>query len=337
VKVDYAASSFASSRKMRFRYRLHGFDRDWVDAGSAHSAYYSSLPPGAYELQVMASNRDGLWTGVPTLVPFRIRPPFTQAPWFYTLCAAAVALAFAGLYSLRVAQMRARFAAILGERTRIARELHDTMAQGLAGVSIQIETALRKQEEPGTARRHMQLARAMVRSSLAEVRRSIWVLRAQTSKGRGWLGAALTDSLAQLTEGSGLEARMHVSGRPRALDAEIERNLLRIAHEAITNAVRHADAHRLDVDLRFADDAVSLHIRDDGHGFDPGARLDHSHGHHFGLVGISERAQAMGGELRIESVLGRGTEIVCRLPYHCRMVDPLEAMESGRSEEGASL
>jgi signal transduction histidine kinase/ligand-binding sensor domain-containing protein len=337
VKVDYAASSFASSRKMRFRYRLDGFDRDWVDAGSGHSAYYSSLPPGPYSLRVMASNRDGLWTGVPTVVSFHIRPPFTRAPWFYAVCAAAVALAFAGLYSLRVAQMRARFAAILGERTRIARELHDTMAQGLAGVSIQIETALRKNEEPLVARRHMQLARAMVRSSLAEVRRSIWVLRAQTSKGRNWLGAALTDSLAQLTEGTDVKTRMNVSGRPRTLDAEVERHLLRIAHEAVTNAVRHADASRIEVDLRFGADTVDLCVRDDGRGFDPDARLNRSQGHHFGLVGISERAQAMGGHVRIESRPGWGTEVTCRLPCDCRMVDPLDAMESGRNEEGASL
>jgi signal transduction histidine kinase/ligand-binding sensor domain-containing protein len=338
VKIEYAALSFTSSRKMRFRYRLESFDRDWVVAGPGRAAYYSSLPPGSYRFLVMASNRDGLWNGQPTELSFRIQPPFTRTPLFYALCAAALAALVAGAHRLRLAQMRARFAAIIGERTRIARELHDTMAQGLAGVGIQIDTALRKHgDEPHLARRHLQLARAMVRSSLAEVRRSIWVLRAQTAKGRDGLGAALSESLQQLTDSTDVQSRLTVTGRPRALEPEIERNLLRIAHEAVTNAVRHAGASRITVDLNFDEDALYLHVRDDGSGFDPEARLDQSLGNHFGLVGISERAQAMGGELKLDSRPGQGTEVVCRLPYHCRMVDPLEVMESSSNEEGASL
>lgn len=248
----------------------------------------------------------------------------------YVLCALALAGVAAALFRWRAVYRHARATAILGERARIARELHDTLAQGLAGVGIQIETALRKSSaQPELARKHLELAQAMVRSSLAEVRRSIWMLRTRTSTEPGGLGTALLESLAQLTESTGIVPKMTVAGRPRVLDPEVERNLLRVAHEAVTNAVRHAEARTIQVDLCFDPEALSLRVRDDGRGFDPEAPIDHSGGSHLGLLGISERAQAMGGEFRLSSRLGEGTEIVCRLPYHCRMADPFE--------EGASL
>jgi signal transduction histidine kinase len=131
---------------------------------------------------------------------------------------------------------------------------------------------------------------------------------------------------------------MIIQGRTRPLAPEIERGLLRITHEAVSNAVRHAAARTIRVGLSFDADALRLNVTDDGRGFDPEARMDHSRGHHFGLVGISERAQAMGGELRLESRPGHGTEIVCRLPYHCRTADPFDAADGrGSQEEGASL
>ena len=248
----------------------------------------------------------------------------------YLLSAGALIVAGIAVYRWRAAYRHARSTAILGERARIARELHDTLAQGLAGVGIQIETALRKSsEQPDIARKHLELAQAMVRSSLAEVRRSIWMLRTRTSTEPGGLGTALLESLAQLTESTGIVPTMTIAGRPRVLDPEVERNLLRVAHEAVTNAVRHASARTIQVDLSFDSEALSLRVRDDGRGFDPEAPLDHRGGNHLGLMGITERAQAMGGELHLSSRVGEGTEVLCRLPYQCRMADPFE--------EGASL
>ena len=231
--------------------------------------------------------------------------------------------------------MRARFAAIIDERTRIARELHDTLAQGLAAVGIQLDTAMsRLPEEPALSRvqRHMQLARSMVRSSLAEVRRSIWVLRAQTSKATNGLSLSLHDNLAQLTADSGVTSTLHVSGVPRALPSEIERSLLRIAHEAVTNAIRHAGAKTVSVDLHFEAERVFLRVKDDGCGFDPDAAREKTRGKNFGLVGIAERARAMGGQLRLESHPGAGTAVLCHLPYACRV-------ETANTEgiEGVSL
>ena len=201
---------------------------------------------------------------------------------------------------------------------------------------MQIDTALRRlDQDPELARHHMDLARAMVRSSLSEVRRSIWILRTRSSGQTPGVVGALSENLAQLG-GAGVVPSFTVAGRERALEPEIEHGLLRIAHEAVTNALRHAEALTITVDLTFQDDAVDLRVRDDGRGFDAGTPLDHSSGNHFGLVGILERAHAMGGELRLSSRPGEGTEIACRLPYRCRMVDPFEGMVGDAPEEEAS-
>jgi signal transduction histidine kinase len=230
--------------------------------------------------------------------------------------------------------MHARFAAIIGERTRIARELHDTLAQGLAAVAFQIETAAESLDEGmPAARRHMQLADAMVRSSLTEVRRSIWVLRAQTSRDDSGVASALSENLAQLTAETDLEARIEVTGQPRALPIDVERHLLRIAHEIVTNAVRHAEARHIAVEVEFGDTAVHLRVTDDGRGFDLEEKL-RRRGDHFGLVGIQERVHAVGGEVNVHTAPGQGTAIVCRLPYHSR-TDLAGA--AGEDVEGTSL
>ena len=335
VTIEYTALSLAAPSKVRFRHRLEGIDDDWVEAGVRRTAYYRTLPHGSYRFAVMACNRDGVWNGQAAIVAFSIAPPFYQRWWFYAMCLACVGMVAALVHRLRVNQMRERFAAIIDERTRIARELHDTLAQGLAAVGIQMDTAMsRLPDEPTLSRvhKHMQLARSMVRSSLAEVRRSIWVLRAQTSKTANGLSVSLQDNLAHLTADSGVSATVRVTGEPRPLPSEIERSLLRIAHEAVTNAVRHAAARTVDVELRFDTDKIHLRVKDDGCGFDPESAREKTAGKNFGLVGISERARAMGGQLTLDSRPGVGTEVECHLPYTCRV-------ETANTEgiEGVSL
>jgi signal transduction histidine kinase/ligand-binding sensor domain-containing protein len=327
VTIDYTALSFRAPGRIRFRQRLYGLDDDWVDAGTRRRAYYSNLRPGSYRFAIMASNSDGVWNGDAAEIAFALRPPFYQTWPFYGAVAGLALLGALAAHRLRLGRMRARYGAIIGERTRIARELHDTLSQGLAGVGIQIDTALTTIEEgPEAAREHMGLARLMVKTTLAEVRRSIWVLRAQTSKGNEGLGATLEGSLRQLTVDTGLEASIAITGHPRPLPGELERNLLRIAHEAVTNAVRHAQAQRIVIGLDFDQDAVCLHVRDDGRGFDPGA-VD---GEHFGITGMSERASGMGGEFELTSRPGQGTALRCRLPYRCR-VDTTEIAKGAES------
>ena len=316
VEIDYAILRFRAARAMRVRYRLEGFSDEWVEIRRGRRFFYSKLAPGSYTFSIEASDRDGRWTGAPTTLRFSIDPPFYRTGVFYAAAALVVGAALTGAHRLRVRRMRTRFAAILGERTRIARELHDTLAQGLAGTAIQLDAvASLLPGRPEAAQDAVSRAKALVRASLDEVRRSIWVLRAQTSQGPGGLGPALSESLRQLAEPSGLVAEVRIDGDVRPLPADVERHLLRIAHEAVTNAARHSEAKRLTVDLAFARDGVCLTVRDDGRGFDPDAWLGRGRGDHFGLLGMHERARGLGGELRVSSRVGEGTELVCRLPY----------------------
>ena len=324
VTIDYAALGFRSPRKLLFRRRLEGFDERWVEAGTRRSAYYSNLPPGRYRFSVVASNRDGLWNGEPTTLEFTLRPPFYRRTGFYLACVAAVVALAALAHRLRVRAMHARLTAIIHERTRIARELHDTLAQGLAGVGLQLHTAMSiLPRQPGLDRVRGQLeqAHSMIRNSLAEVRRSIWVLRAQTAKDAQDLAASLSSNLSQLTADSGTLSSFELRGEPRPLSPDLERNLLRIAHEAVTNAVRHAGARHIAIVLEFDREHVRLRVRDDGKGFDPDAALRRTAGEHFGLVGITERTRSLGGDIAVHSRPGDGAEIDCRLPYHHSEVD----------------
>jgi len=318
VLIEYTALSFTGASKVRFRHRLEGYDADWQDAGDKRSAYYSNLPPGEYRFSVAASNRDGVWPSrSPASFSFRILPPFTRTPLFYLLSATLLAGAGFAAHRVRLARMRARFGEIIGERTRIARELHDTLAQGLAAATIQIDTASESLAQGrDAAQRHLQTAKAMLKFGLDEVRRSIWLLRAHTARGRQGLGATLSRSLEQLAADAGVAIHIRVIGRPRPLSTELEHNLLRIAHEAVTNALRHAAAGAIAVDLQFEAGEVQLRIKDDGRGFDPEERRRRG-GDHFGLVGMLERARGLNGELLVNARPGAGTEICCRLPYGC--------------------
>jgi signal transduction histidine kinase/ligand-binding sensor domain-containing protein len=320
VTIDFTALAFRSPGKLRFRHRLEGLDQDWVDASTRRTAYYSNLFPGHYRFAVMASNRDGVWNGEATFLELTIRPPFYRRTSFYLGCALLVLGIAAIVHRVRVRAMHARLTAIIHERTRIARELHDTLAQGLAGVGIQLDTTMTILPETPTldrVRRQLEQAHSMIRTSLAEVRRSIWVLRAQTAKDAKDLVSSLSDSLGQLTGESGTRSTFEVTGDPRPLSPDLERTLLRIAHEAVTNALRHSGGQTIAVNLHFDRDHVRLRVKDDGRGFDPESALRRTSGAHFGLVGISERTRSLGGELSLASRPdGGGAEIDCRLPYH---------------------
>ncbi len=208
----------------------------------------------------------------------------------------------------------AQFEAVIGERTRMAREIHDTLAQGFAGISVQLEVLNDRLDAlPDDTRRHLEIARKLVRSSLDEARRTVWNLRAQTLEENGLPGAL--DRLGrQLTDGSSLAFNLRVEGTDRTLPADVENNLLRIGQEAITNAVRHSGARQLTLILAFRADGVRLGVSDNGHGFDPANIQPSRHGG-FGLSGLRERAETMHAQLEIHSTPGSGTRIQIIVPY----------------------
>ena len=309
----YAGLSFVAPEKVRYRYKLEGFDKDWVEGGDRRAAYYTSLSAGDYRFLVVACNNDGVWSTTPASFAFTLRPHFYRTYWFYTLCVAGLALLAWQLYALRLRQVRARFDAVLQERNRIARELHDNLAQEILGVSVQLEIVTRLwNSSPEASRTHLDRARALVRSSMAEARRYVWDLRSQSLDDRD-LPAALAEMTRRLTAESGVHTQFEVGGTLRPLPKQLENNLLRIGQEAVNNAVRHARAENISVRLVFDATSVRLNVRDDGRGFDADAQGNGAGGH-FGLVGMRERAREMGGEVRVGSRPGEGCEVEVNVP-----------------------
>lgn len=319
-EFDYAAMSFVAPQKVRYRYKLEGFDHDWIDAGTRRMAYYTSLPPGTYTFRVQAANNDGVWNREGASLRFELRPHFYQTAWFYVaLGAGAVLLAALVVFALsrlRLRRAEREFRAVLGERERIAREIHDTLAQGYVGVSVQLEvlSELLRRNRMEAAQKQLDVARESVRAGLNDARQSIWALRSQDA-GETALPVRLR-RMAEQAGGKKLDAEFGVYGVYRALRPETEREILRVAQEAIQNGKRHAGAQHLWVRLEYTPAEVALEVRDDGAGFALNGRPDHvqSPPGHFGLTGMRERAEGMGGTLRIESAEGEGTTVRLRVP-----------------------
>ena len=309
----YAGLSFVAPEKVRYRYKLEGFDKDWVEGGDRRVAYYTNLGPGDYRFLVVACNNDGVWSSRPAAFGFRLSPHFYRTYWFYALVLLGAGLTGWQLYALRLRQVRERYGAVLQERNRIAREIHDNLAQEILGISVQLEIVVRTmQAAPEVARRHLDRARGLVRSSVAEARRYVWDLRSQSLDERD-LPAALAEMTRRLTAESGVQTQFSVGGTFRPLGPQVENNLLRIGQEAVGNAVRHARAKNVSVSLDFGAREVRLEVKDDGRGFDPDAYKGDGGGH-FGLVGMRERAEQMGGTASVNSAPGAGTEVVVRVP-----------------------
>jgi ligand-binding sensor domain-containing protein/signal transduction histidine kinase len=312
-QFDYAGLSFTAPQKVRYRYMLEGFDRGWTEAGARRSAYYTNIPPGHYTFRVQAANNDGLWNMEGAALEFELRPHFYQTIWFYVL----LAVALAGLVVLalrrRLKRAESEFSAVLGERNRIAREIHDTLAQGYVGISVQLEVLaeLLRHNKVEAAAKHLDTTRGYVREGLADARQSIWALRSQDSGEK-----TLPVRLRRMTEqagGHGLESSFSIYGAYRPLGPGAEREFLRVAQEAIHNVKKHAGARRLTVQLEYRPTQIALEVHDDGRGFAVGDGTESTPGH-YGLTGMRERAAAIGGRLEITSEPGSGTTVRLQAP-----------------------
>lgn len=255
---------------------------------------------------------EGAWTSDITTWGFRIAPLFYQTFWFYTVCGAIVALVAAGAWRLRMQGVRRDVAAVYGERMRLGREIHDTLLQSLAGLALQLD-GLEHSVAATDTRAHSQLGRvrAQIEAHIREVRQSIWDLRSPDPRPRG-LVEALRDAVRQLV-GDGVSLEVDVAGTPRPCPERIEQQLLRIAREAVINAVRHGKAGSVRLKLAFDTRVLRLTVTDDGCGFDTAAVAGHA-ATHYGLSAMRERAAAAGGSCTVTSRPGAGTEVSVRLP-----------------------
>ncbi len=308
-EFDYAGLSFVAPQKVKYRYELEGFDRGWVDAGTRRVAYYTNLPHGHYTFRVMARNNDGVWSKAAATAELTIEPHVYQTWWFRLLLVLALAGLGYAAWRRRLLRVEREFQAVLGERTRIAREIHDTLAQGFVAVSVQLELiAQLMHTSADAAREQLDRTRAMVKSSLDDARSSIWELRSQTAE-REDLAVRMLKMAEEVTARAGARGRlqMQVSGTYHPLDPGVERELLRIAREAAVNAVRHGDPENIVLRLEFDANMFGMEIRDDGRGFE-GTPPDGTRGH-FGLTGMRERAASIGAEMTVESGAGQGTRV----------------------------
>lgn len=311
VQIDYTVLDLTSPQKQRFRYRLDGFDADWVDAGPRHSAFYTNLPPRAYTFRVVASSDDGLFTGPPSQWAFVIKPAFYQTWWFVALTVATIVFAVAASWRLHVLRMRRQFSLLVGERARLSREVHDTLLQSMFGYALQFDALARFASDDPPLRAHLERLRLQIEDDIRDARQSIWNLRSPRLQSHD-LPTNLKKTVEQVITATNLELSFEVKGAAHRAPSQVEEQLLRIGREAVSNVVRHASARHLRVELDYTPSDITLVVSDDGLGFDSGPR---SAGEgHFGLTTMRERAESAGGSVRIQSEPGAGTTVIVRTP-----------------------
>ena len=314
LEIGYTALSLPVPEKTRFKVKLEPFDKDWIDPGTRRQAFYTNLAPGAYRFRVIACNNDGLWNETGATWEFTVTPAFYQRGWFFALCAGTVFLILTSLYLFRIRQLQAQHQVVIeervAERTRVAQELHDTLLQSIAGLSLHVG-GLSKIVTSQDVRERLESLRVQIDNCLRETRQSVWALRSQNGDAND-LVAAVKESAGRLIADRQIRFVLSVEGARRSVSDRVKQQVLRIAQEAISNCIRHAHATRIQADLGFGLDKVSLKVADDGCGFDiddVARRVGH-----WGLITMKERAQQVGAQLKINSVAGHGTEVEAVFP-----------------------
>lgn len=311
MQIRYTGIHLRAPERVRFSYKLVGLDADWVPAAGRRTANYNSLGRGHYQFLVKAELPGG--PSSQTSGEFEILPHFWETVWFRLLCLAALGGMIWGAFRLRMWQVRSRFAIVLNERERLAREIHDTLAQSFVGISSQLDAAMTFLPETASAARMcIDLARKMARHSLTEARRSVMDLRAALLDNQD-LATAIESGVGMWTAGTGIDASVDAKHPSGPLSKDVEQDVFRIAQEAVTNVVKHAGAKKIAVTLDIQPKRLNLTIVDDGCGFDEGQAFASARGH-FGLIGMRERAKRLRGDLRLESQAGRGTRLEVEVP-----------------------
>jgi signal transduction histidine kinase len=261
LEVRYTAVRLGSPEGIRSRYRLEGIDTDWADAVHERFAHYTNLSPRSYLFRVQAYDTSQPGATTEASLPIRWKPHFYQAWWFFTLLVGLVSAAAWQLYRTSMQQERLA-SAVLEERNRVAREMHDTLVQGCAGAFTMLEAAETIQEQsPQRARELVRCAREQVRVSIDEARQAIWNRRTQSAEN---FGARLTELAHSMNRDNPITIRLHTGGKPGEMAPSTQDNLLLVAREALLNALRHGSATRIDLDLRYARDWLELKIIDNG-------------------------------------------------------------------------
>jgi signal transduction histidine kinase len=321
LEIDYTALSLAAPEKVRFRYLLEGYDREWQDAGNRRQAFYTNLPPRNYRFRVVACNNSGVWNEAGASLDFSIAPAYYQSTWFRMSCMAAVLALLGALYWLRLQyvtrQFNIRLEERVGERTRIARDLHDTLLQSFQGVLLRFHALAFKLPERSEFRLDLESVINQAREAITEGRDAIQGLRSSTvisndlARSISTLGEELAGEQA---DGSRPYFRVQVKGKVKDLPPLVRDEVYRTAAEAMRNAFRHAGAGRIEVDIDYDKRQFGLRVRDDGKGIDSQVLGEGGRSGHHGLPGMHERATLVGGKLAVWSERDCGTEIELTIP-----------------------
>jgi signal transduction histidine kinase len=317
LQIDYTALDLSIPERVRFRYQLEGADAGWLDVQTRRQAYYTKLRPGKYRFHVIACNSDGVWNEAGAALAFTIAPAFYQTLWYRILLGVAALGMIWLIHNLRLrqatAQMEARLGERLEERGRIARELHDTLIQSVDGLMLRLQTAL---NESDPKRSHQMIEKALDSADevMAEGRQRVQMLRAEAITVTE-LSAALSTYGNELAEVHRVAFTIALVGSPKPMDAFVRDEVYRIGREALGNAFHHSSATTIEVEITYDRALLRVRVRDNGVGIDPQI-LDGGKPGHYGLTGMRERAQTVGGRLVIWSRSGAGTEIDLEIPAH---------------------
>jgi signal transduction histidine kinase len=318
LEIDYAGLSLSIPERVRFRYKLGGWDKEWHEAGGHRAAFFTGLRPGTYSFRVVACNNDGVWNEEGATLDFVIAPAWFQTNWFYALCVAAFLTALWALYQLRVRQLHRQFAigieARVNERTRIAREIHDTLLQSFQALLLQFQRASNLlPTRPEDAKKNLDNAINQTSLAIAEGRDAVQGLRLSTLPDNDFVVAVrslATEVAASIEPRNGCASvEVLVEGTPRRLRPLVRDEVYRITVEALRNAFRHAQAKRIEVEIHYDSHQFRLRVRDDGKGIEPQVLGTDGRPGHFGLSGMQERARLIGGTVELWSEAAHGTEI----------------------------
>ncbi|WUR11185.1 triple tyrosine motif-containing protein [[Empedobacter] haloabium] len=320
LQIGFTALSLAMPERVRLRYRLEGVDHGWQEAVGRREAFYTNLAPGTYRFRVTAANEDGLWNEAGATLDVQIPPTFVQTPWFVVLLTLGGAALLFAAYTLRMRhvtrrlaeRMQERMHERLAERSRIARSLHDTLLQAVQGLIMSFHAHVRQLPAGTRERERLDLALDRADRLLVEGRDQIMDLRASAPPPD--LAEALREFAAGLAEPAAQAFEMTVTGLRQPLRPQVSEELQAIAREALCNAGRYAQAERIVLEVDYGSAAFTLRVHDDGCGLDAAVAQAGGRPGHWGLVGMRERAAAIGATLRMASGPGQGTALEVTLP-----------------------
>jgi signal transduction histidine kinase/ligand-binding sensor domain-containing protein len=317
IRIDYTAPVLGNPERVSFKYRLAGVDTDWQEAGTRRQAYYSNLPPGKHRFEVVAANEDGRWSEQKAVLEFRVAAAFYQTVWFRAILVIPIVLFLVLAIVMRTEQIKARIrqqiAARTFERERIARDLHDTLLQGVQSLLFRINTWAKDKSLPGELRGEIHDVAEQARGMIIEGRDRIVLLR-NGDKMDSDLMATLADLASERppTEMPSLE--IVAKGESRPLNCEAHQQLVDIAREAVRNAIQHARCRRIQVTAEFRPRSVTLTVADDGCGIAPGVLQEENSVGHFGILGMRERASHLAADFRLGPNGRSGVKVSVQVP-----------------------